>query len=81
MLLFILVIYIGFSILKLSKLLMYLFHYDYVLKTSNNVKLLFTDTDSLVWFMKLEILKIKNYLILVDMIKKVFIIVIVIKRS
>ena len=28
---------------------MYKFHYDYDLKTFNNVKLLFTDTDSLVY--------------------------------
>ena len=38
-------IYVGFCILELSKLLMYQFHYDYVLKTFNDVKLLFTDTD------------------------------------
>ena len=42
-------IYIGFCILELSKLLTYKFHYDYVLKTFNAVKLLFTDTDSLVY--------------------------------
>ena len=31
---------------------MYQFHYDYVLKTFNSVKLLFTDTDSLVYEIK-----------------------------
>ena len=45
-------IYVGFFILELSKLLMNQFHYDYVLKTFNNVKLLFTDTDSLVYEIK-----------------------------
>ena len=33
---------------------MYQFHYDYVLKTFDNVKLLFTDTDSLVYEIKDE---------------------------
>ena len=41
-------IYVGFCVLELSKLLKYQFHYDYVLKTFNRVKLLFTDTHSLV---------------------------------
>ena len=45
-------IYIGFYILELSKFLMYQFRYDYVLKTFGNVKLLFTDTDSLVYEIK-----------------------------
>ena len=45
-------IYVAFCILELSKLLMYQFHYDYVLKTFNDVKLLFTETDSLVYEIK-----------------------------
>ena len=40
-------IYVGFCILELSKL-MYQFHYDYVLRTFNDAKLLFTDTDQTV---------------------------------
>ena len=45
-------IYVVFCILELSKLLMCQFHYDYFLKTFNNAKLLFTDTDSLVYEIK-----------------------------
>ena len=40
-------IYTGFCVLELSILLIYRFHYDYVLKAFD-AKLLFTDTDSLV---------------------------------
>ena len=38
--------------LELSELLMYQFHYDYVIKTFDNVKLLFIDTDSSVYEIK-----------------------------
>ena len=45
-------IYVGFCSLELSKLLMYQFHYHYVLKTFDNVKLFFTDKDYLVYEIK-----------------------------
>ena len=42
-------------VLELSKVLMYEFHYDYIKnRYDNKSKLLFTDTDSLMWEIKTE---------------------------
>ena len=47
--------YIGMRILELSKVLMYIFHYDYIKnKDGNNSRLLFKDTDSVMFEIKTE---------------------------
>ena len=47
--------YKGMCILKLSKVLMYEFHYDYIkIEYGSNSRLLFTDTDSLMFEIKTE---------------------------
>ena len=48
-------IYLGLSILEISKILMYEFWYDYIkLKYGNNVKLCYMDTDSFIMNIKTE---------------------------
>ena len=46
--------YIGFTVLELSKLVMYDFHYEYMMKEFPKTKLLFTDTDSFCYFIETE---------------------------
>ena len=46
-------IYIGFTVLELSKWMLYDFHFNFI-KKNFNAELLFTNTDSLTYEIKLE---------------------------
>ena len=48
-------VYLGQAILDLSKIIMYEFHYDYMLpKYGDNIKLCYMDTDSFIYDIKTE---------------------------
>ena len=53
-------IYVGFTVLELSKWMMYYFHCNFITKNFN-AELLFTDTDSLTYEIKSENVYSKTY--------------------
>lgn len=46
--------YVGMTVLELSKLIMFRFHYDKIKKYGEGAKLLMTDTDSLMVFYRYQ---------------------------
>ena len=54
-------VYVGMSILDLSKTLMYDFHYGYAKKKWKELKVLYTDTDSLVYEIKTDDFFLKKH--------------------
>ena len=73
-------LYLGMSILDISKILMYEFWYDYIIpKYGDKAKLCYTDTDSFIIHIKtedfFEDISLKNgliHLIVIKMIKDLF---------
>ena len=64
-------IYLGLSILEISKLLMYEFWYDYMKpKCDDKVKLCYTDTDSFIMSIETKVLQRISTKILLMMLKK-----------
>ena len=54
--------YVGICILELSNIIMHEFHYDYIKnKYSNETRLLFTESDSLMWKIKTEMFDFSNF--------------------
>ena len=65
-------IYLGLSILEISKLLMYEFWYDYMKpKYGNNIKLCYMDTDSFVMIFKKIFTKALLVMLKKDLIRQI----------
>ena len=51
---FVSALFLGAAVLNLAKVIMYDFHYNYIMKKFPTAKLLFTDTDSLCYHIETE---------------------------